>query len=101
MSAFQPGLVSIVMSAYNAARYIGAAIDSVIAQEYPHWELLIVNDASKDDTADIAMRYAARDDRIRFINQRFNQGVAKTRNVALQEARGEYIAFLDSDDLWM
>lgn len=101
METFSPDLVSIVMPAYNAGRYLGSAIESVLAQTWPHWELLVVNDASKDDTAEIALRYQQQDTRIRVLQQPVNQGVAAARNRALAEARGEFIAFLDSDDLWL
>lgn len=93
-------LVSIIMPAFNASRFIGAAIDSVLAQTHPHWELLIVEDCSRDDTLVIVKNYANCDPRIRVFPQPRNQGVTEARNHALAQARGKYIAFLDSDDLW-
>jgi glycosyltransferase involved in cell wall biosynthesis len=93
-------LVSIVMPAFNASRFIAAAIESVLSQTYPHWELLVVEDCSSDNTLEIARNYANKDDRIRIFPQSRNQGVTAARNHALSNARGKYIAFLDSDDLW-
>lgn len=94
------GLVSIITSAYNAAEYIAETIESVLAQTYPKWEMLIVNDCSKDNTAEIVQSYAAKDNRIKLINLKQNSGAAFARNTAIQNSKGRYIAFLDSDDLW-
>ncbi len=92
--------VSIVMPAFNSCKTIGFAIDSVCFQTYKNWELLIVNDASLDETLSIAQSYAYKDPRIKIINHLKNQGVAKSRNIALEARSGDYVAFLDSDDLW-
>lgn len=94
------GLVSIITPAYNAAAYIAETIASVLAQTYTKWEMLIVNDCSKDNTAEIVQSYAAKDKRIKLINLKQNSGAAAARNTAIQNANGRYIAFLDSDDLW-
>jgi teichuronic acid biosynthesis glycosyltransferase TuaG len=91
--------VSIVMPAYNAGKYIEQSILSVLEQTHPHWELLIVNDGSTDDTQAIAENYAAKDDRIKVINQK-NSRLGAARNAAINRAVGTWIAFLDSDDLW-
>jgi len=88
------------MPAYNASKTLAFSIDSVLSQEYINWELLIVNDASSDETLLIAESYADKDSRIKIINQHKNQGVAKSRNLALEARSGGYVAFLDSDDLW-
>ena len=93
-------LVSIITPAYNAAAYIAETIESVLAQTYTNWEMLIVNDCSKDNTAEIVQSYAAKDKRIKLINLKQNSGAAAARNTAIQNAKGRYIAFLDSDDLW-
>lgn len=93
-------LVSIITPTYNAAEYIAETIESVIAQTYSKWEMLIVNDCSKDNTAEIVQSYAAKDNRIKLINLKQNSGAAVARNTAIQNAKGRYIAFLDSDDLW-
>lgn len=94
-------LVSIVMPAYNASRYLEAAVESVFAQTYRNWELLIVNDASGDNTLELAQSLRARDTRVSVFTQDRNRGVAAARNRALENASGKYIAFLDSDDLWV
>ena len=94
------GLVSIITPAYNAAAYIAETIESVLAQTYTNWEMLIVNDCSKDNTVEIVQSYAAKDKRIKLINLEQNSGAAAARNTAIQNANGRYIAFLDSDDLW-
>lgn len=89
------------MPAYNAEHYLAAAVESVLSQTYPTWELLIVNDASTDETLAIAEWFQRLDKRIRLFTQSDNGGVAKSRNAALKQAKGRYIAFLDSDDLWV
>lgn len=94
------GLVSIVMPAYNAERYLDEAVESVLAQTYPNWELLLVNDASSDNTSAKASAWQERDSRIKVTDLEVNGGVAAARNRALEQARGQYIAFLDSDDSW-
>lgn len=89
---------SIIMPAYNNARFIGDSIHSVLAQTYINWELLIVDDCSKDNTAEIVESF--HDPRIHYQRNAHNMGAAETRNQALKIAKGRYIAFLDSDDLW-
>lgn len=97
---YEDGLVSIITPAYNAAAYIAETIESVLAQTYTNWEMLIVNDCSKDNTPEIVESYAKKDKRIKLINLKQNSGAAVARNTAIQNAKGRYIAFLDSDDLW-
>ena len=92
------GLVSIIMPSYNTARYIGESIASVKAQTYTDWELIIVDDASTDDTDDVVKRVLS--PKIHYLKNERNCGAAVSRNRALCEARGKWIAFLDSDDLW-
>ena len=92
------GLVSIIMPSYNTGRFIGDSIQSVINQTYSNWELLIVDDCSTDSTEEVVRSF--RDDRIRYFRNEENAGAALSRNRALRQARGEWIAFLDSDDLW-
>lgn len=94
-------LVSIITPAYKAAAYIGETIESVLAQTYPHWELLIANDCSPDNTAEVVQAYCERDSRIRLVNMAQNGGPAAARNAALSQAQGRWLAFLDSDDLWL
>ena len=93
------GLVSIVMPSYNTAGYIRESIESVLYQSYPYWELIIVDDCSTDNTDEIVKPYLT-DDRIRYLKNEKNSGAAVSRNYALREAKGKWIAFLDSDDLW-
>lgn len=122
------GLVSIIMPAWNCAEFIGESIESVLAQTYPNWELLIQDDCSTDGTSDAALKYAASDSRIKYMNncecgseglldgidsysnvnngsgcgeRLVNRGAALTRNAALRRAEGRWIAFLDADDLWL
>lgn len=92
------GLVSIIMPSWNTGKYIAETIQSVIDQTYKNWELLIVDDCSKDSTDDVVASFC--DDRIKYFHNEKNSGAALTRNKALREAKGEWIAFLDSDDLW-
>ena len=90
-------LVSIIMPTYNCGRFIAESIRSVIAQTYTNWELLIVDDCSKDNTAEIVKSF--NDPRIHYQCNELNSGAAVTRNTALKNAKGKWIAFLDSDDL--
>ncbi len=94
-------LVSIIMAAYNAEKTIETAIQSVISQTYTHWELIVINDCSKDRTIDIVNQYAEKDSRIHLLNNERNQGVSLTRKRGLEESNGAWIAVLDSDDLWV
>lgn len=93
-------LVSIIMPSYNTANYIAESIDSVLNQTYSDWELIIVDDCSADHTDEVVKPYLT-DSRIRFLKNKQNSGAAVSRNRALREAKGRWIAFLDSDDLWM
>lgn len=92
-------LVSIIMPSYNTAKYISETIESVQSQTYPFWELIIVDDCSTDNTDEVVKPYLL-DDRIRYLKNDSNSGAAISRNRALREARGRWVAFLDSDDLW-
>jgi Glycosyltransferases involved in cell wall biogenesis len=94
-------LISVITPAYNASAYIAETIESVKAQSFSNWEMIIVDDCSTDNTYDIAHSYAEIDTRIRVIKHIKNSGVAAARNTALEAAIGDYIAFLDSDDIWM
>lgn len=92
-------LVSIIMPSYNTAGFIGETIKTVLSQTYTNWELLIVDDCSGDDTEKVVSSYLV-DDRIHFMKNNVNSGAAFSRNTALNSAKGRWIAFLDSDDLW-
>lgn len=93
-------LVSVIIAAYNCEYTIGETIESVIAQTYSNWEMIIVNDASTDRTVSVIESYLKRDYRIRLINLTYNSGSAKARNTAIENAKGRFLAILDSDDLW-
>lgn len=90
-------LVSVVIPAYNCARFIGEALDSVFAQSYPALEVIVVDDGSTDDTCRVVEGYR---DRVTLIRQR-NAGAAVARNEGIRRAGGEYVALLDADDLWL
>lgn len=89
--------VSVVIPAYNAARYVGAAIESVLAQTAADLEAVVVDDGSKDDTESVVRRYGTR---VRYLRQE-NAGVAVARNRGLAESRGHWVGFLDADDTWL
>lgn len=91
-------LVSIIMPSYNTAKFIKETVDSVLSQTYTNWELIIVDDCSTDNTDEIVSQFE--DGRIKYIKNEKNSGAAVSRNRALREAKGKWIAFLDSDDLW-
>lgn len=94
----ESGLVSVVTAAYNMGRYIEETLDSILTQDYPQIESIVVDDGSTDDTAEVLRRYA-NDPRVRVVRQaNAGQTVAKNRGIA--EARGEFIAFCDADDTW-
>lgn len=95
------GKVSIIMPNYNCEKFIEETINSVLSQTYNNWELLIVDDCSTDKSVEIIKKFCEQDERIKlFINEK-NSGAAASRNWALREASGKWIAFLDSDDLWL
>jgi glycosyltransferase involved in cell wall biosynthesis len=93
--------VSVIMPAYNSEGFIVQAIESVISQTHANWELIIVDNCSSDGTASIIESYARDESRIVFIRHQRNKGIAASKNSALKTARGDYIAFLDSDDYWL
>lgn len=92
-------MISVIMPAYNVANYIEKSINSVLQQSYTDFELVIVNDGSTDNTREIILDCQAKDNRIRLVEQT-NQGVSVARNTGIENAQGEYISFLDGDDLW-
>jgi glycosyltransferase involved in cell wall biosynthesis len=97
-------LVSCIIIFLNEEKYLAEAVESVLAQTYANWELLLVDDGSSDASDSIAMAYCARhDERIRYLTHggRENRGMSASRNLGLQEARGEFTAFLDADDSWL
>lgn len=90
-------LVSVIIPIYNVEKYLPECLDSLLAQTYPHWQAICVNDGSKDNSLQILQQYAAKDKRFSIINQE-NQGLSMARNNGLKQAKGEYVYFLDSDD---
>lgn len=92
-------LVSIIMPCYNSEKYISESINSVLDQTYTNFELIIIDDSSTDTSINIISEY--QDNRIKLIKSNTNQGVAAARNKGIVAAKGKYIAFLDSDDLWI
>ena len=93
-------MVTIIMPAYNCERFLRDAVESVKEQTYTDWKLLIIDDCSKDRTKALAEKLANSDDRIIVLHNKENSGVSKTRNRGIQESESEWIAFLDSDDMW-
>ena len=93
-------LVSVIMPCYNMERFIAFTIESVQRQTYPNWELCIVDDTSSDKTVEIIKSYQEKDERIRFSVKPKHSGIADTRNQCIQMAQGQYLAFLDADDVW-
>ncbi len=91
--------ISIIVPVYNAAEWLGRCVDSIIAQTFSDWELLLVDDGSRDSSGEICDRYAAADTRIRAIHQP-NGGASRARNTGIDAARGTYVCFVDSDD-WL
>ncbi len=95
-------LVSVIMPVYNSEKYISEAVESVLSQTYQNWEILVIDDGSTDNTKSIVESYIAKDTRIKYISLGHNSGgPARPRNIGITNASGEYIAFLDSDDLWL
>ena len=98
------GLVSVTVPFYNSERFLRETIESVLAQTYTHWELLLVDDAATDSSVEIARDYAARlPGKISYVEHpgHSNRGVTRSRNLGASKSRGEYLAFLDSDDVWL
>lgn len=94
-------LVSVIMPTYNCGKFIGESIESVQKQTYSQWELIIVDDCSTDDTMSIVQKYKTTDKRIKYHKLEKNSGPAVARTKAMELASGNYMAFLDSDDLWV
>ena len=93
-------LVSIITPTFNCAQFIAETIESVMAQTYTNWEMIIVDDCSTDNTKEIVESYSDKDSRIKYFCLKENSGAAVARTEAMRLAEGDYMAFLDSDDLW-
>lgn len=94
-------LVSIITPSYKSERFISETLESVLAQTYQNWEMIIVDDCSPDNANEIIGKYTKKDSRIKLIKLEKNGGPANTRNEGIKQAEGKYIAFLDSDDIWL
>lgn len=94
-------LVSIIMPSYGSEKFISKSIDSVLLQTYDNWELIIIDDCSPDESNKIIKEYLSKDSRIKFVKLEKNSGAAVARNKGIEIAKGRFIAFLDSDDLWL
>lgn len=95
------GLVSIITPSYNSAKYIADTIEGICKQTYTNWELLITDDCSTDNSVDVILSYMKQDNRIKFDRLPQNSGAGICRNKSIEAAKGRYIAFCDSDDVWM
>lgn len=95
-------MISVIMPLYNNEKYVIEAIQSVINQTYKDWELIIINDASTDNSKFVVQNFLEKekDNRLIFIDLKENKGVSFARNLGMRKAKGEYISFLDSDDFW-
>lgn len=100
MQNYKNSLVSVIVPAYNAEKYISECVSSVLNQTYSDWEMIIIDDGSTDNTIDIIKEFENEDQRISLYKMTQNGGVARARRKALEMANGQYIAFLDSDDMW-
>lgn len=94
-------LVSVIMPAFNSEKYISFAIESVMEQTYDDWELIICDDGSSDKTYEIASKYSQKNKKIYLIRNKYTKGAPGARNSCLDLAKGDYVAFLDSDDIWL
>lgn len=92
------GLISVIIPCYNYGRFLAQTLDSLISQTYPHWECIIVDDGSTDNTSQVAEQFVRNDSRFRYVYQE-NSGVSAAKNTGLKNSTGDYIQFLDSDDL--
>ena len=97
-----PVKFSVVVPAYETKEeFLSVVIESLLQQTYPHWELLLVDDCSQDNSRQLIEEYGKRDSRIHLITKKKNAGAAQARNTGVQQARGRYLAFLDADDVWL
>ena len=94
-------MVSIIIPTYNRREYIERAVQSILRQTYKNYEIIIVDDGSTDNTQEIIQKLEMKESRIHYIKQEQNQGASHARNIGMQEAQYDYIAFLDSDDEWL
>ena len=100
MPEMKNGLVSVIIPTYNRARLVGAAIESALAQDQPQLEILVIDDGSTDDTREMMARIYGGNPKVRYL-PKANGGVSSARNMGIRESRGEFVAFLDADDVWL
>lgn len=93
-------LISIIVPVYNAEKFLESTIKTVLDQTYQEWELIFIDDCSKDNSVDVIKKYQKKDNRIALIQNKENSGAAITRNNGIKKAKGKYLCFLDADDLW-
>ena len=93
--------ISVITPVHNSSDYIADTINSVINQTYQNWEMILVDDFSADNSVEIIQAYQEKSNKIKLIQSDTNVGAAEARNIALRQAKGDYIAFLDSDDMWL
>lgn len=98
---YKTPLVSIITPVFNSQKYLKDSIESVLAQTYQNWELILVDDCSTDQSADIILKYTKVDSRIKYYKLQSNMGSGAARNMAMKCAAGNFMAFLDSDDVWL
>ncbi|MBR0449212.1 MAG: glycosyltransferase family 2 protein, partial [Clostridia bacterium] len=98
---YTEGLVSVIMPIYNAEKYLADTLNSIFSQDYKDIEIVLVDDCSKDNSANIIMEYQKEHPQIVYYLQEKNMGAGAARNKALELAKGQYVAFLDSDDIWL
>ena len=101
MGLMMSDLVSVITPMYNSSKYIEETLQSVISQTHENWEIFIIDDCSSDNCVELVSRFKKLDDRIKLIINEENQGAAIARNIGIRKANGRYIAFLDSDDIWV
>ena len=92
--------ISVIVPVYQAEKFLHRCLDSVARQTFSDWELILVDDGSTDGSAALCDRFAAKDNRVRVFHRKKNQGVSEARNLGINEAKGDYIAFLDADDCY-
>ena len=97
----QNELISVIIPNYNSGKFLGEAIESVVNQTYKNIEIIVINDGSTDNTEEIAKKWQKRDERVRYLKHKENKGPSAARNTGIKNSRGEYIAFLDADDVWL
>ena len=100
MRYMQEDLISIITPIYNCAKLLPNTIECVLNQTYQNWEMLLVDDCTQDNSAEIINKYLKRDKRIKYFKLTENSGAAVARNKALKESKGRFIAYLDADDMW-